>query len=267
MEGLSGLTGHQVVGVLRERYADEARVHAALLEAVWETVRSAEPDSTDRMSDPDEWSSAEVRAALGLTRRAADRLASDAHSVMHRLPELHDAMAAGDLDAARARLIGDWTLELSAEHAHQVCAEVLPQCQLSEQTQLTTGQLAEEIKTKAIALDPEWARRRYERSLQDRRVTASRTPDGTASLSGRNLPLDRVAISVNRLDSLAKTAKRAGDPRPIDHLRADLFLAMTDGTYLGLNEDQILAALLASRPGAQPTAGPAPAPPPASSPP
>ena len=100
----------------------------------------------------------------------------------------------------------------------------------------TCRQLAEEIKVQAIALDPEWARRRYERSLADRKVVAARTPDGTAKLSGSNLPLERVAASVARLDELAKAAKRAGDPRPIDHLRADLFLGMTDGSYRGLTD-------------------------------
>ncbi len=248
VEGLRGLTGHQVVGVLRERYADEARACAARLEAVWETVLCADADSIERMPEPDEWSSDEVRAALGLTRAAANRMAGDAHELFHRLPELGAAMAAGRLDLPRARVIADWTTELSAEHAHQVVAEVLPQCRLEEETVLTTGQLTAEISARAIALDPEWARRRYERSFHHRKVIGSRTPDGTATLSGTNLPLERVAAAVARLDDLAKTAKRAGDPRPIDHLRADLFLAMTDGTYAGLDDDQILQALLASRP-------------------
>ena len=149
MEGLRGLPGHQVVGVLRERYAVEARAHAATLEAVWETVLCADADSTERLSDPDEWSTDEVRAALGLTRAAATRLAADAHDVFHRLPELGEAMAAGRLDLPRARVIADWTRELSAEHAHRVAAEVLPHCRLDEQMRLTTGQLAEEIKVQA----------------------------------------------------------------------------------------------------------------------
>lgn len=84
-----------------------------------------------------------------------------------------------------------------------------------------------------------------------------RTPDGTAKLSGSNLPLERVAASVARLDELAKAAKRAGDPRPIDHLRADLFLGMTDGSYRGLTDDEILHALLAARAGRPAPASPA----------
>ncbi|MBA3742365.1 HNH endonuclease signature motif containing protein [Sporichthya sp.] len=274
MEGLRELTGREVVEVLRELYADQARMHAALLEAVWETVLCGEADSTRRMTDPDEWSADEVRAALGLTRPAATRLVSEAHDTCHRLPDLHEAMAAGRLDPARARVIADWVTELSVAHAQQVVAAVLPKCELGGQTCLTTGQLTEEIKTLAVALDPEWARRRYEGSLQDRKVVGSRTADGTAKLSGLNLAPERVAAAVARLDGLAKAAKRAGDKRPIDQLRADLFCGMTDGTYRGLNDDQILAALLASRPDAGNDAGndaaergkPAPAPAPASEP-
>ena len=96
---------------------------------------------------------------------------------------------------------------------------------------MTTGQLIDAIKRHAIALDPEWARRRYERALRGRRVVGRRNPDGTASLSGYELPLDRVAAACARLDGLARAAKSAGHPDRLDHLRAELFLGMTDGRY------------------------------------
>ncbi|MGQ0632006.1 MAG: DUF222 domain-containing protein, partial [Sporichthyaceae bacterium] len=244
MEGLRALTGRAVVDVLRERYAETARQRASLLEAVWETVLCDGADSTHRLSEPDEWAPDEVRAALGLTRRAANLLVGEAHAIVHRLPQLHAAMAAGELDQARARVLADWTLELADEHAHAVCAALLPRCELSAQTRLTTGQLVDQIKTMAIALDPEWARRRYEAKVADRRVVASRDPEGTASLSGHSLPPERVAAASARIEALARSARRAGDKRPIDHIRAELFLGMTDGTYTGLTDDQILAALL-----------------------
>ncbi len=73
-----------------------------------------------------------------------------------------------------------------------------------------------------------------------------RNPDGSANLSGCNLPLDRVAAASGHIDTLAKAAKRAGDRRPIDHIRADLFLGMTDGTYAGLTDTDIINQLLAA---------------------
>ena len=238
------MTGREVVDVLKERYADTARQRAALLEAVWETVICDDADSLHRLSDPDEWSADEVRAALGLTRRGAQVLVNEAHAVVHRLPRLHEAMAAGQLDQGRARVFMDWTLELTDEHARQVVEALLPKCDLAAQTRMTTGQLADEIKTMAIMLDPNWAQRRYEGKLEERRVTASREPEGTASLSGKHLPVERVAASKERIERLARAARRAGDKRAIDHIRADLYLGMTDGTYEGLSAEQIIAALL-----------------------
>lgn len=65
---------------------------------------------------------------------------------------------------------------------------------LDEQTRLTTGQLGEEIKLRAIALDPEWARRRYERSIADRKVIASRSRSSTrCSSHGTSRPLRQLS--------------------------------------------------------------------------
>jgi hypothetical protein len=53
--------------------------------------------------------------------------------------------------------------------------------------------------------------------------------------------VDRVAAASGHIDALAKAAKHAGDRRPVDHIRADLFLGMTDGSYTGLDDAAILA--------------------------
>ncbi|MGH3802908.1 MAG: HNH endonuclease signature motif containing protein, partial [Pseudonocardiaceae bacterium] len=88
-----------------------------------------------------------------------------------------------------------------------------------------------------------WAQRRYEQAVADRKVIGYRNPDGSANLSGLNLPVDRVAAACGHIDALAKAAKHAGDSRSIDHIRADLFLGMTDGTYTGLDDVAILDKL------------------------
>ena len=94
-------------------------------------------------------------------------------------------MGAGVLDEPRARVFSDWTAELSLEQARTVCAALLPQAPT-----LTTGQLIELIKKWAIAVDPDWARRRYEQAVADRKVVGYRNADGSANLSGYNLPLE-----------------------------------------------------------------------------
>ena len=238
---LARLSGYDCVEVLKARYRqlnhDRAQLMAAMVEVGLCGVGPAD-DPVRRMAVPDEFSADEVRAALVLTRRAAEAQFWLAYDLLTRLPAVHAAMDAGVLDEPRARVLSEWTMELRPEVARALCAELLPRA-----PELTTGQLIERIKKLAIALDPEWARRRYEQALADRKVLSHRNPDGSANLSGLNLPLDRVAAASGHIDALAKAAKHTGDPRPIDHIRADLFLGMTDGTYTGLDDTAILEHL------------------------
>jgi hypothetical protein len=199
-------------------------------------------DELPRVVVPDEFAADEIWAALVLTRRAADSQFWLAHDLLTRLSTVHAAMDTGVLDEPRARVLSDWTTGLDPAAARAVCAELLPRA-----PGLTTGQLIEQIKKLAIAVDPDWARRRYEHALADRKVVGYRNPDGSANLSGQNLPVDRVAAASGHIDALAKAAKHAGDLRPIDHIRADLFLGMTDGTYTGLDDTAILDHLRATR--------------------
>ena len=85
---------------------------------------------------------------------------------------------------------------------------------LAKAPELTTGELAAAIARLAIALDPEWVRRRYERALRGRRVVGKRNPDGTGTLTGHDLPADEVAAACAHLDALARAAKAAGHPGP-----------------------------------------------------
>ncbi len=188
---------------------------------------------------PVEFAADEIRAALVLTRTAAEGLCSLAEDVARRLPTVQQAFGAGIIDQPRVRVFSLWTLGLADPHTEAIVAALLPKAHL-----LTTAQLIHQIQRHAIALDPDWARRRYEQALRGRRVVGRRNEDGTANLSGYDLPTDQVAAACDRLDRLAKAAKQAGHPDPIDHLRADLFLGMTDGTFAGLTDPQILHRLL-----------------------
>lgn len=235
---LARLSGFDCVEVLKARYRqlnhERARLMAAMVEVGLCGVGPA-GDEVRRRVVPGEFAADEIRAALVLTRRAADAQFGLAHDLVTRLPTVHAAMEGGTLDEPRARVFSEWTTELRPEAARAVCTELLPQA-----PELTTGQLIEQIKKLAIALDPDWARRRYEHALTERKVVGHRNPDGSANLSGYNLPVDRVAAACGHIDALAKTAKHTGDPRPIDHIRAELFLGMTDGTYTGLTDTAIL---------------------------
>ncbi len=59
------------------------------------------------MAVPDEFSADEMRAALMLTRRAADTQFWLAYDLVKRLPAVHASMDAGVLDESRVRIFSD----------------------------------------------------------------------------------------------------------------------------------------------------------------
>ena len=93
------------------------------------------------------------------------------------------------------------------------------------------------------------------RALKGRRVVGKRNPDGTATLTGHDLPFDEVAAACARLDALAHAAKTAGHPDRLDHLRADLLVGMITGRYTAMTDQQILATLHATTPAKPDTTG------------
>ena len=189
---LSQLSGYDCVEVLKARYRqfnhERARLMATMVEVGLCGI--GPDDELPRTAVPDEFAADEIRAALMLTRRAADAQFWLAHDLMTRLPAVHATMDAGVLDEPRARVFSEWTTGLVPEAARAVCAQLLPRA-----PGWTTGQLIEQIKKLAIAVDPDWARRRYEQALADRKVVGYRNADGSANLSGVNLPVDRVAAA------------------------------------------------------------------------
>jgi hypothetical protein len=194
------------------------------------------------MAAPDGFSADEIRGALVWTRAAADTQLSLAWDLLSRLPQVFASLERGSIDVPKARVFSDWTSGLTGEQAHQICEQLLPVA-----AGLTTGQLCERIKKMAIAIDPDWARKRYEQAVRDRTVVGYRNENGTANLCGYQLPADRAAAACANLDALAKKIKHAGDGRPINRVRADLYLAMLDGSYTGWSEQDIIADALAVR--------------------
>jgi hypothetical protein len=241
---VAAVSDDEVVEVLAARARQAAYGRARFLAAVVETALRSSAASGGAAGELGRYAPEEVRAALMLTSGGADHLLGEAWEVVERLPRLYEGMLGGELDESRARVFTRWTMDLPDDLARRVCDKLVPGA-----ARWTTGQLSERIKRMILALDPDWARRRYEAALEGRDVVGYRDPEGTASLTGRQLPVDRVARACDRLDRLAKSAKSDGDPRRIGHLRAELFLGMTDGTYLGLSDAEILADLAATRRG------------------
>ena len=179
--------------------------------------------------DPDpkdlfDTSSSEVQAALSLTRRSADIQVELAFLLYERLPAVWEALHAGLIDLARARILCDLTMPLPRELARQVCDIALERA-----PSLTTGQLRAHLGRLIISVDPAAARERYEQKLKERTVFSEQGEDGTANLMGLNLPPAETSRAMRRINRLARALKAKGDRRRIDQIRADILLDLLTG--------------------------------------
>ncbi|WP_211658734.1 HNH endonuclease signature motif containing protein [Phytoactinopolyspora halophila] len=235
------VSGHDTVSVMTAAYQQANHARAVFLQALLETGmrQPGSVETVSRVEVPHEFAAEEARVALAWSRRRADTTFELAFDVHHRLPVLGHAMLRGELDEARAQAFTQWTSGLADDDAAQICAELLPQA-----ATLTVGQLIDRIKRRALAIDPDWAEKRYRNAMRQRRVVGSRNEDGTANLCGLDLPVNRTAAASDRVDTLARACKRSGDTRPIAHIRTDIFLGMLDGTLEQLTTDEIITHIL-----------------------
>ncbi|HEY7222469.1 MAG TPA: hypothetical protein VH561_02470, partial [Micromonosporaceae bacterium] len=151
-----GLSGFDKVLLLRARHRQDNHERGLLLQAVAAVALHTDPTDDDPTDDdptdpdptdpdpadpdpddpgPDEGGDDgdggvgvlvpdvdEVRAALVLTRRAAQGLCGLAVDLVARMPAVLAAMIAGGLDQPRARIFSSWTEQLCARHTAAVVA-------------------------------------------------------------------------------------------------------------------------------------------------
>ena len=174
----ASLVGFDAVLVMRAcaRQANHAR--GELLASVVEVLSRLDPYGRPTYTR-DAYGIFEVAAGLTLSGSAARDLSELAWDLATRLPAVLAALRAGQLDQAKASVFATATLSLSDEQAQSIVAELLPRA-----AGWTVGQLREAIARRAVALDPEWTRRRYLRGLRDRRVVGRRNDDGWSSPPG-----------------------------------------------------------------------------------
>ncbi|MBB6377188.1 hypothetical protein BKA01_004446 [Pseudonocardia eucalypti] len=217
----------------------------AAIASVLERDTDAGADSVARLPEPDRFAPDEVRAALALTPRRAVVESEFAHDVCRALPAVHAEMLAGLVDRSRALVFAQHLAGLPGDLVAKVLGALLP-----EAPGLATGQLRARILKIILAGDPERARVTYEQALAGRAVVGYLNPDGTATITASGLPPDEAAAATERIAQLARAAKRAGHPGPVDQLRADIYLRLLDGRFHHLTRTEMIAALLAEVPPA-----------------
>jgi Domain of unknown function (DUF222) len=222
--GLERLPGDQLIGLLRAWRRLTSWTAAGELAAAAELHRrrtgevaaGADPHLAEHVGD-------ELAVSLTLTTRGADQLLDFAIR-LDRLPCTRAALAAGEIDRAKAYVIAD---EVSClDHAHAAAVEAAV---IGRAPGQTTGQLRASARRAALAADPEAGRRHREKAEQEARVEVWSEPSGTAALAGRDLrPADVIAAD-KRIDSLARQLKAAGIEGGLDQLRARAFVALLLG--------------------------------------
>ena len=200
---------------------------AAVADAVIESL------GEDALADPalaEQAGASEIRAALRLTRKAADTELAVARDFQRRLPEVWKALADGRLDRRRANLIVHQTGHLSTAAAQEVTRRVLRRA-----PELTTGQLTALLKKMSVEADPEDAKIRYEAAIENRRVVVEPTVDGTANLHLYDIAPDTAMDIARRINAAARQVKSGDETRTMDQLRADVATDMLFGQAPGLD--------------------------------
>lgn len=165
---------------------------------------------------------------LGCSRRQGRLLVRDGRAFAGALAWTGDALERGEIDVAKARILVENLVDAPVPVALAVQEQVLDGA-----PGRTPTQLSRDVARALITIDPATAAERYAVSALGRRVDVPRVlPDGMAGIWAV-LPATGAARLDSALDSLARGARAAGDPRTLDQLRADLLVDLTVGDVEG----------------------------------
>src|SRR6516165_9838593 len=229
---LGRLSDNQLLGAVSAARRLAARAEYLELSAVAEfTRRRAEQlaASTARKEPrgcrAGEFADAELAIELVTGIHAARDRMDLAADLAARLPGTFTGLAAGRIDADRARTIWYYTRFLSDEHAaaaDKILAAAAPG--------LRPDQLGRKAAALEMKLDPEAVKRRKEDARRDeQRVEARRENSGNAALAGRELAVADAMASKAHIDALAAALRGGGMAGSLRELRVLVYLDLTQG--------------------------------------
>ena len=220
---VSSVSGGARVGLLRAHQRQASHYEAAVYGDMT-AISDYMLELGDDLPSAEESAALEIRAALRMTRRAAETELGLAQELRHRLPAVGRALASGDIDVRRARVVSYGTSHLSGDDAREVVDQVIDRA-----SQLTTGQLRALIRELCFEVDPAESKSRYQQALEQRRVVREATEAGTANLMILDAPPDIAAEASNLINQIAIGLKTADEPRTLDQLRTDVALDLLSG--------------------------------------
>lgn len=227
--------------------AGAARAAAALADRP--SMNPRWPDAAGEVAEPNV-AGEELAMRLGCSRRQARAMVRHGRAFAGALAWTGDALARGEIDATKARIVAD-----ALEDVPVPVALAVQDLVLDGAARRTPTQLARDVARALIEVDPDAAAERYAAARRGRRVDAPRVlPHGMAGIWAV-LPATSAVRLDSALGSLARSARTAGDPRTLDQLRADLLVDLTVGTVEGSVAAGALASPGSPEPGSCPEAG------------
>jgi hypothetical protein len=172
-----------------------------------------------------EEAAAEVALALRMSQYGASCWTDLAITLAGRLTGTAAALRDGVIDLTRARLIAEATSVLDDRAAKLAEEKVLPGAGGK-----TPAQLRAALRRAVISVDPDAAERRREAAERRAKVGLYGDEEGTATLSGQNLPGAHAAAAMARISALARAMKASGASGGIDLLRAQVYIGLLLGT-------------------------------------
>ena len=241
-DGIDALGDYDLVELIAaaQRVASWAHAVAATSAAALAERESMEPTISQLVSQsltPDRIAGEEVAMRLGWTPRAGQRLVSEGQSYRGALMATGEALRLGLLDPSKAAAIRRGLEDVPWQLALGVQDMVLPRA-----PRRTSAQLTNDVRAALVNLDPAEAAIRSEHAAAQRCVSAPKPlPDGMAGLWLRTTAVAAHAL-FDGIDAAARAARRAGDPRTLDQLRADVLV------HRGLHKADCVADPFANRP-------------------
>lgn len=225
--GVADLSSVSDAGAI-DRIADLERLINALqarqlLEIVAYTTRRRRADIAN--GAPSDQAGRRAATEVALARRVSTatvnhQVAFGSLAVIDH-PRLTAAALCGDVSLASLRRVTDETCLLDAERRWLVDEQLADG--LDGDAVHTPAQLGKAARRRALAADPDSARKREEAARARRTVAFRPLLDGVASLSAE-LPAEQAVACWNALDSHARGLRGDGDARSITRIMCDTFV-------------------------------------------
>jgi hypothetical protein len=168
---------------------------------------------------------AQVSLGLTLSHYGAEAWTGLSVALRWRLPRTAAALATGQIDLLRARILAEAVVPLTDAAARAVEDAVLPRA-----ADLTYTQLSAATRRAVIAADPEGAEHRRQSAERRAKVSLYADQDCTATLTGTRLPAALATAAMARLSAMARALRASGAGGGLDLLRAQIYVGLLLGT-------------------------------------